>query len=1077
MTEMDPSDTQHEVIPSVTSELAAVGFGSAQVVGRGGFGVVYRCTQASLDRTVAVKVLTKDLVIENRNRFFREQRAMGLLSGHPYIVNVLQVGVTARGQPFIVMPYYPDGSLDDRIRQLGPLPILEVQHLGVRLAGALEAAHHLGIVHRDIKPANILLTEHGEPCLTDFGIAHIPGGFETANGIITGSPAFTAPEVLSGATPNPTSDIYALGATLFCALTGHAAFERQYGENVVAQFVRIANEPAPDLREQGIADDISTVIEQAMSTITENRPQSALAFGDALRVIRSNRGTGGGAEIAHTGPEADSDRRPPTLPSNREKGNLALELSSFVGRRRELTEAKKLLSHSRILTLTGAGGVGKTRLALRLATSVQREFADGAWFVALDEVHTSARLIDVVAANLGVRDQLDRSRRQVLEDYLSSKKLLLVLDNCEQAVDAVAEIVTTLLQQNPNLTILATSREPLAVQGETALCVPPLTVPDPDHEPSLKGLPGYDAVSLFAERATAAVPTFTLTEGNKSAVSRICFKLDGLPLPIELAAARLRAMSPEQILHRLSDRYALLTRGNRGAPSRQQTLRLCVDWSYDLCTPLEQRMWEQLSVFTGGFELDAAEYVCGETQDPVILLDLMASLVDKSIVMREEDGGSVRFRLLETLRAYGREKAQRNGAYHDLRLRHRDWFLQLVQVAENEFIGPRQVDWITRINREQPNLREAMEFCLAQNETETGLQIATSVSIFWGQRGLLHEARSWLDQFLSRQQEHPTIVSVRALYIDCMMTAQQQNYQRAAALVEEARTNAERLEDPTALAIVDHADGIVGLFTGDLARAALTIEAAWAVFRESGNELALQIESQILLAMVYQAIDQEAERTIKCLQEVLEITRIRGESVYRSYALCAMALVQWRLGSRSLAIELLEQGLGLARTVDDPVGCANCIELLAWIVSFSEPVRASTLMGAAEALGRTAGSSAVFIPNLLVHHDECERETRRALTATGFEKARKHGMGMALNSAVAYALGEQPSSVEAPGSVRLTKREQQVADLVAQGLTNKAIASRLVISQRTAQGHVEHILTKFGFTSRAQIAAWVAERR
>lgn len=1077
MTEMDPSDTQHEAIPSVTSELAAAGFGSAQVVGRGGFGVVYRCTQASLDRTVAVKVLTNDLVIENRNRFFREQRAMGLLSGHPNIVNVLQVGVTARGQPFIVMPYYPDGSLDARIRQSGPLSILEVQHLGVRLAGALEAAHHLGIVHRDIKPANILLTGYGEPCLTDFGIAHIPGGFETATGIIAGSPAFTAPEVLSGATPNPTSDIYALGATLFCALTGHAAFERRYGENVVAQFVRIANEPAPDLREQGIVDDISSVIEQAMSTSTENRPQSALAFGDALRVIRSNRGTGDGVEIAHTRSEVDSDRRPPTLPSHRGKGNLALELSSFVGRRRELTEARKLLSHSRILTLTGVGGVGKTRLALRLATSVQREFADGAWFVELDEVHTSARLIDVVAANLGVRDQLDRSRRRVLEDYLSSKKLLLVLDNCEQAVDAVAEIVTALLQQNRNLTILATSREPLAVEGETALRVPPLAVPDPDHEPSLKGLPGYDAVSLFAERATTAVPTFTLTEGNKSAVSRICFKLDGLPLPIELAAARLRAMSPEQILHRLSDRYALLTRGNRGAPSRQQTLRLCVDWSYDLCTPLEQRMWEQLSVFTGGFELDAAEYVCGETQDPVVVLDSMTSLVDKSIVVREEDGGSVRFRLLETLRAYGREKAQRNGAYHNLRLRHRDWFLQLAQVAENEFIGPRQVDWITRINREQPNLREAMEFCLAQNETETGLQIATSVSIFWGQRGLLHEARSWLDQFLSRRQEHPTIVSVRALYIDCMMTAQQQNHERAAALVEQARTNAERLADPTALAIVDHADGVVGLFTGDLARAALTIEAAWAVFRESGNELALQIESQILLAMAYQAIDQEAERTIKCLEEVLEITRVRGEFVYRSYALCAMALVQWRLGNRSHAIELLEQGLGLARTVDDPVGCANCIELLAWIVGFSEPVRASTLMGAAEALGRTAGSSAVFIPNLLVHHDECERVTRRALTATGFEKARQHGMGMALNSAVAYALGEQPSSVEVSESVRLTKREQQVADLVAQGLTNKAIASRLVISQRTAQGHVEHILTKFGFTSRAQIAAWVAERR
>ena len=1081
MTGVDPFATQRDVSGSVTAELATAGFEDAQEIGRGGFGVVYRCTQAALDRTVAVKVLTADLDEENRARFLREQRAAGRLTGHPNIVTVLHAGVTDNGRPFIVMPYHAQGSLDARIRRHGPLPLDEALRIGVKMAGALETAHRLGILHRDVKPGNILLTDYGEPTLTDFGIAHIAGGFETTAGVVKGSPAFTAPEVVAGEPPSPAADVYGLGATLFAAITGHAAFERRNGEQLMAQFLRITSEPVPNPREHGVSEDVSAVIERAMSAEAGARP-SAVELGRQLRESQLQHGfpveeialdTGGRANSSSTA-FAPHERSRSTSPSDSGRtGSLPLELTSFVGRRTEMANVKNVLSTSRMVTLTGIGGVGKARLALRVADTAQRDFPDGVRLVELGELRDASLLLGVVASALGLRDQSASPLYDVLVNFLSPRKLLLVLDNCEQVVDAVAKLAETLLRGCARLRILATSRERVGIGGETALLVPPLPVPDPDHLP--RGLPRDDAVTLFAERGTAAVPGFGLTEDNKVTIARICQRLDGLPLPIELAAARLRAMTPDQILQRLTDRYLLLTRGSRDAPSRQQTLRMCIDWSYNLCTPAEQRMWAQLSVFAGTFELEAVEQIC-DGDDVGDLLDTVTFLVDKSILTREESGSAVRFRMLETVRAYGREKTQ-EGDYTELRRRHRDWYERLVLEAETDWVSPRELEWITRFDWEISNLRQALDFCVCDSP-EAGLRIATTLFPFWHSHGSLREGRQWIERLLACQiGREGTVVVAAALALGVYMAGMQGDVDAMTGPMREERPLVAQMADPLARAHLDLADGLLALFRGNPSDACPYFENVPQVYAER-DVLTFLILALSVRGLTYALLDY-TDKSIECYERGLALTETRGESGFRSYLLWVLAIVMWRQGDHTRATHRLGQALKASRRVKDRLNAALCLQALAWIASdCNDAQRAVVLTAAAEQVFLSVGSPPVLFPNLVVYQNDCERETRRAMSEQTFAAARREGAALSFDAAVTYALGERvsPASTSTAGRT-VTRRECEVANLIAEGLTNREIAARLTISPRTAQGHVEHLLTKLGFTSRAQVAAWVVESR
>jgi predicted ATPase/DNA-binding NarL/FixJ family response regulator len=768
----------------------------------------------------------------------------------------------------------------------------------------------------------------------------------------------------------------------------------------------------------------------------------------------------------------------PPITRGKAAGNLPLELNSFVGRRNETAESRRLLSSSRLVTLTGIGGVGKTRLALRVAADSRRDFEDGVWLVELGDLHDPDLVAGMVAATIAPRNVSSEPPLEMLAGHLRDRRLLLVLDNCEQVVDAVASLAMTLLRRCPGLRILATSREALSVGGEAVLRVPSLAVPDPAEPPSLQDLARYEAAALFLERAAVAVPGFALSEDNRVAVAQICHRLDGLPLAIELAAVRLRTLSADQILDRLSDRYQLLTGGRRGAPSRQQTLRLSIDWSRELCTEAERELWGRLTIFSGGFELDAAEGICAGDRPVDEVLDVLASLVDKSILICEGAGAVARYRMLETLREYGREELLAPDDIAVLRRRHLNWYRDLVSTTRFEWIGPRQVELMARLGREQTNLREAMHFCMGEpNEADMGLEISVALFPFWLSRGLLREGRYWLDCALDLHRGEPTVDRVKALCANSLLAGYQGDIASAIALAAAAHDLAEELDDDTMRVAVIHASAYIAAFAGDLPGALAGWEKALAAFQDQGNNLR-QISTLLGLTLASGLLG-DAARAMSYQEEALAISERTGEFVYRAYAACALGLALWE-ADPPRAAGLLEQGLRLSRSADDMLAAAMCVETLAWIAcAENRPRRAALLLGAVETMWRGVGSAGVVARTLQVHHAECEQQTRQVLGERAFEGAVREGARWSPEEAIAFALDELPESEEGQpsGSLSaLTQRERQVAELVAQGLTNKAIAAQLLISQRTVQGHVEQILAKLGFASRIQVAAWMVEQ-
>ncbi len=448
--------------------------------------------------------------------------------------------------------------------------------------------------------------------------------------------------------------------------------------------------------------------------------------------------------------------------------NLPRQLTTFIGREREIAEAKRLLAEAHLLTITGPGGSGKTRLSLEIAASLLAEYPDGVWLVEFAPLADAARVPQVLATTLGVREEAGRPLLTTLVDHLRSKRVLLLFDNCEHLIDACARLADALLRGCPEVKILPSSREALGLAGEVAFRVPPLSLPDARHMAPLERLAEYEAIRLFVDRAVAVKPDFTLTDDTASAVVQVCRRLDGIPLAIELAAARVRTLSVQQITAHLDERFRLLTGGSRTALPRHQTLRGLIDWSYGLLSEAERGLFWRVSVFVGGWTLEASVAVCaGAGVDRYDIVELLGRLVDKSLCLTDGQGTDPRYRLLETIRQYGFEKLAETPEGQLVRARHRDFYLGLAEEAEPRLQGPEQVAWLQRLETDHDNLRAALRWSLDRDETELALRLGSALSLFWDTHGYVREGREWLDELLARAREMPasaaTPVSRRAL--------------------------------------------------------------------------------------------------------------------------------------------------------------------------------------------------------------------------------------------------------------------------------------------------------------------------
>ncbi|WP_258174861.1 LuxR C-terminal-related transcriptional regulator [Actinopolyspora mortivallis] len=762
-------------------------------------------------------------------------------------------------------------------------------------------------------------------------------------------------------------------------------------------------------------------------------------------------------------------------------GNLPAEVTSFVGRRREITLTKRLLADSRIVTLTGPGGIGKSRLALRVATNMRRSFRDKVWLVELGDLDDPDLLAATVVDQLNIPESSGGTELDDLVGYFRERETLLVLDNCEHLVEACARLVDTLVSSCPGVRVLATSRQSLGTAGESTLVVPPLQGPDPEQLPAPEAYEQYASVRLFAERARAVVPEFEVTPDNAPVLMRLCQRLDGNPLAIELAVVRLRSLSPEQLEERLHERYELLSAGRRGAPRRQQSLRALIDWSYELCTEQDRRAWARLSVFAGSFDLEAAEYVLGEaTQGNTATL--IHSLVDKSILLRESGEGPSRYRLSHALREYGLEKLSAAGERAETEIRHHRWYASMVERFSAEWLGDDQVGWVRRLRAEQANLRAALHLASAPDrvnaEPEGALRLAMGLGRYWQLRGLHAEARHWLDRTLAlTATEHARGHRALALAMSAWFTLLHGDVSGARRSLDTALTTLGNEHAPLERAHLTQVYGMAALFDRDTESAPRLLENALNVFR---NHRDPQGELFALIGLgLARALGGHGRAGTDLLDEALAITTGRGELYWRSWTLWALGYLKILSGEPERADSALKEALTLQRRLGNLLAIAFTMDTMAWAAhDLGNHKRAAYLFGAAGGAWESAGSTPNLYTAFAGQHRDHLLATKRELGDEDYNDAFDRGYRWSSETALNYALDIKQrgrgSNRDNVHPMPLTNREHEIARLVAQGRTNKEIADLLVIALRTVEGHVQHILTKLDFTSRAQIAGWVA---
>ncbi len=891
-------------------------------LGAGGMGEVYRARDTRLERSVAIKILPTEFSTDNNRlrRFEQEARSASALN-HPNIVTIYELGQD--GSMHYIAMELVEGETLRKLFAAGLLPIRKTIEIAAQVAEGLAKAHEAGIAHRDLKPENLMVSHDGFVKILDFGLAKLAssGGelselstqstSETQSGLLIGTLGYMSPEQASGHPLDFRSDQFSFGLVLYEMVTGKRAFHRSTAAETLAAILRDQAEPVA-VQNPDAPAPLCWAIERCLAKEPDRRYVSTRELARELAAIRDGFS---GKPVRQVEPR-------PT--------NIPLQRTGFVGREKEVAGARELLLRPdvRLVTVTGPGGIGKTRLAVEVASGLAESFPSGIHFVPLSRLSDPGLIASEIVQTLEIREAGVQSPLEILKKYLQDSlgaPMLFLLDNFEHLVQA-APTVAELLAMGPHLKILVTSRAALHVYGEREFPVPPLALPDPRSMPSVEVLSQYPAVALFVQRAAAAKPDFELNRENAPAIIEICARLDGLPLAIELAAARIKVLSPSSMRTRLASRLQLLTGGARDLPQRQQTLRAAIDWSYDLLSAAEQKLFRRLSVFVGGCTLEGVEAVCDTRGDlDLDLLDGTASMVDKSLLQQvEQANGESRFVMLETIREYAREKLGASLEEALTKRAHAAYCLVLAEQEATELGGAEGAEWQERFGLEHDNFRAGLEWLTETGDAEWGLRLGAALFRFWEAREYLAEGRDRLGKLLNLTgAATPTKARARALFAAGVLAIEQGDYAAADAPIRESLDIARQLCDKQGVAVSLNALAVLARDRGDVAVAHSLLEENLVLWRELGDEKVVARSLSNLANVVKLQGDYVRARSLYA--ECLSLFHGLGDRAGVARSLDYQGDVARDQGDSAAARTLYEQGLAIFRELGDRWGIAGTL--------------------------------------------------------------------------------------------------------------------------------------------------------